>query len=238
MISFKRTASSAYIEGFHQIFGDDYEFIKKIISLSQDVFEIYENDTFCGGLCAIELSIKTDYTIKSGIYIYGAFICESARGRGLFGKLCAHVCEFYADNFYDFIFTIPANNSLFPLYEHLGFDTPLDGVISLTGEKTAVILPQGTLISDFDGNYNELYFIHIQNDMLIKTYDLFKYSVSDFDIKYLSYNGKRGYALFKDGTLVLASGEFAKSRCARKGLLKKFTDFELPQLLCDALFEI
>ena len=238
MISFKKSASSEYIEGFHRIFGDDYEYIKKIICLSQDVFEIYEDDSFCGGLCTLEFNVKNDYTIKSGVYIYGAFICENARGRGLFSKLISHVCEYYSSNFYDFVFTVPANASLFSLYEHLGFKDNLYGVVSLTDEKSEIILPQDTVFSDFDGNYNDLYFIHIQNDALLKTYDVFKQSVCDFDIKYLDCNGKRGYALYNDGSLIFASGEFVRNKCVKKGLLMKLVEFDTPSFLCDIIFEI
>lgn len=239
MISIKTGASSNYINGFHEIFGDDIDFIRTVISCSNEVFEIYENELFCGGLCAIDVSIKTAYnSIKSGAYIYGAFICEHSRGKGLFKKLCDHVCEFYENQFYDFVMTVPADNSLFALYNRLGFDRELCGVVSLTGEKTEIILPANTEFYDFDGSFDTLYFMHIQNDTVIKTYDLFKKTLDGFDIKYISSEGKRGYALFSQGALAFASGSFVEYKSARKGLLKHITDFTLPDVLCDILFEI
>ncbi len=238
MITFKNGASAEYIDGFCKIFGDDKEFVQKIISISNEVFEIYENNVFCGGLCVIDISIRVDNAIKTGAYIYGAFICESARERGLFRKLCEHVHGFYSNEFYDFMLTIPASASLFEFYRGLGFTHALDGVISLCGDTTAVILPQGTTFSDFDGDFSSLYFMHIQNDNLIKTYDIFKQSVCDFDIKYIEFDGKRGYALFDGDALVFASGDFVRNATAKKGLLMKLTDFEIPDLLCDILFEI
>ena len=66
MITFKNGASADYIDGFCRIFGDSKEFIHKIISVSNEVFEIYEDGTFCGGLCAIDVSIKVDNAIKTG----------------------------------------------------------------------------------------------------------------------------------------------------------------------------
>lgn len=238
MITFKNGASAEYINGFCEIFGDDKEFVQKIISISNEVFEIYENDTFCGGLCAIDVSIRIDNSIKSGAYIYGAFICKGARGRGLFRKLCEHVYSFYCNELYDFMLTIPASASLFELYRRLGFSHELEGVISLCGDTTAVILPQGATFSDFDEDFTALYFLHIQNDNIIKTYDIFKQSVCDFDIKYIDFEGKRGYALFDGDALIFASGDFVRNVTAKKGLLMKITDFEIPNLLCDILFEI
>ena len=131
MITFKNGASAEYVDGFCKIFGDSKEFVHKIISISNEVFEIYEDGVFCGGLCAIDVSIRVDNAIKSGAYIYGAFICESARGRGLFRKLCEYVHAYYCEELYDFMMTIPANASLFELYKGLGFGHYLDGVVKL-----------------------------------------------------------------------------------------------------------
>ena len=187
----------------------------------------------------LDVSIKSDFSIKSGAYLYGAFICEDARGKGLFKLLCEHICEYYKNEFYDFVLTIPETEALFPVYEHLGFDCVTDGVISLIGDYTSIILPQGTEFIDFDGDFHSLYYLHIQNDTLIKTFDLFKSTVSDFDIKYIKFNDKRGYTLFKGDTLVFASAEFASCIGKKKGLLMHLTDFESPaSLLCDILFEI
>ena len=239
MITFKNGASSEYIDGFCNIFGDSKEFVHKIISLSNEVFEIYEDGAFCGGLCAIDVSLNIGNSIKSGAYIYGAFICERARGRGLFRKLCEYVHAYYCEELYDFMMTIPADSSLFELYHGLGFTHQLNGVISLCGDTTAVILPQDVEFSDFDGDFGALYFMHIQNDDLIKTYDIFKQSVCDFDIKYIDFGTERGYALFDSDALVFASGKFVKNATAKKGALMKITDFEVPKsVLCDILFEI
>jgi predicted acetyltransferase len=239
LITFKNGASAEYINGFCEIFGDSKEFVHKIISLSNEVFEIYEDGSFCGGLCAIDVSINIGNSIKSGAYIYGAFITEGARGRGLFRKLCEYVHSYYCDELYDFMMTVPADSSLFELYRGLGFEHSLNGVVSLCGDTTAVILPQGAEFSDFDGDYSSLYFMHIQNDSLIKTYDIFKQSVCDFDIKYITFEGKRGYALFDGDALIFASGDFVKYVSAKKGLLMKITDFTVPKgVLCDILFEI
>lgn len=239
MISIKRGASKEYIDNFHLIFGDDLDFIRSVVLMANEVFEIYEDGNFLGGVCVFDVSIKNGFSIKSGAYIYGAYIIESARGRGLFRQLCDHVCEFYANEFYDFALTIPAKSDLFHVYERLGFDVPICGVISLTGEYTGIILPQGTSFRDFDGDFQALYFMHIQNDMLIKTFDLFKLSLDGFDIKYIEYNESLGYALFKGDALVYASGAFVTCSPKKKGLIRAFSELCIPQnLLCDILFEI
>lgn len=239
MISVKRGASSNYREGFHTVFGDSYEFIDSILPYASEIFELYDEDIFCGGLCTFDATVKMGYSIRSGAYIYGAFICESARKKGLFKLLCDRVCEFYRNEFYDFVFTVPASRELFGLYEHLGFSLPLYGVIPLTDDSSAIILPQGVTFEDFDNDFKRLYSLHIKNDTLIKAYDFFKRSVSDFNIKYVKHGNETGYALFNDGMLLYASGAFVRFSGAKKGLLMPLTDFEPPKgLLCDILFEI
>ena len=239
LISFKTGASSAYIDGFCRIFGDDESFVREIILCANEVFEIYEDNCFLGGLCVLDVSIKSGYSLKTGAYIYGAFICESARGRGLFKQLCKHVFEFYQNEFYDFALTIPASKDLFPLYERLGFKTPIEGCVSILGDQSGVILPQEARLIDFDGDFNALYFMHIQNDMLIKDFDLFVHSLADFEIKYIEFNGARGYALLKDDDIIYASGSFIKYKTSKKGLLLPFgEEIFTDGALCDILFEI
>lgn len=238
MISFKTGASSSYINGFHNIFGDDYDFINKIIENAGNVFEIYDEGDFCGGLCVFDISLKVGFEIKSGAYIYGAFILDDKRGRGYFKLLCDHVCDFYQNEFYDFVLTIPASHALFSLYEHLGFSDKAYGVISLLGEDSELSLPEGTIFKDFDGDFSSLYFMHIENDGIIKIFDLFKSTLEDFEIKYISYNGKDGYALFDNGELIFASCDFLTYTKRLKGLIRKLTSFDVPSdFLCDVLFE-
>ncbi|MBO5375092.1 MAG: GNAT family N-acetyltransferase [Clostridia bacterium] len=239
MISFKTGASSEYINDFCRVFGDDEEFVCSVILCANEVFEIYEDNSFLGGLCVLDVSIKSGYSIKNGAYIYGAFICESARGRGLFKQLCEYVFEFYQNEFYDFALTIPASHDLFPLYERLGFKTAIEGCVSILGEACGVILPKEVTIIDFDDDFNLLYFLHIENDMLIKDFDLFKHTVADFEIKYIEFNGARGYALLKDDMIIYASGSFVEYKTSKKGLLLPFGEKICTEgALCDILFEI
>ncbi len=240
MISVRQGVTDDYKNGFFSVFGDDYDFIDKITGIASEIFEIYDNEKFCGGLCVFDVSFKHGYSIKSGAYIYGAFIVPSERGRGLFKRLMDHVREFYENEFYDFLLTIPADASLFPLYEGLGFTTTISGVISLLGDETSIILPQGASLEDFDGDFKALYFIHIESDTLVKTFDIFKASVDGFEIKYLTQAGARlGYTLFDGDILIYASGKGVLYNGAKKGLLMPLTDFDCPKgLLCDILFEI
>jgi hypothetical protein len=238
LISFKTGASSEYIDGFHNVFGDNYDFINKIIGVSGNVFEIYDDSAFCGGLCVFDISLKVYNEIKTGAYIYGAFILESKRGCGYFKLLLDHVSDFYANEFYDFVLTIPAKSELFSLYEHLGFTDTAYGVISVLGEETKLSLPSDTAIEAFDGDFFRLYFMHVENDGILKIFDLFKCSVEDFEIKYISHGQSEGYALFDNGKLIFASADFANYEKKKKGLIKKLTAFDVPNdFLCDVLFE-
>ena len=239
MISIERGVSQQYKYEFHKIFGDDYDFIDTVTDISNEIFKIFDKNIFCGGLCVFDVNLKANSGIKKGAYIYGAFICEEFRKRGFFKILCDHVCDFYKNKSYDFIFTIPANENLFSLYEKLGFTNLLNGTISLTNKKTDVFIPKNSTFKAFDNNFENLYFIHTQNDILIKSFEFFKESIADFDIKYIFNNSKSGYALYKSNDIIYASGDFITHSTQKKGLLKKFSNFIVPQnLLCDVLLEI
>ena len=115
----------------------------------------------------------------------------------------------------------------------------LGGCVSIVGDDAYALLPENTEFFDFDGDYNSLYFMHIEKDMLIKDFDLFKRSVSDFDIKYIELNGERGYALLQDRALIYASAPFVQYKTAKKALVCPFTDVDFDnKVLCDILFEV
>ena len=80
--------------------------------------------------------------------------------------------------------------------------------------------------------------MHIEKDSLIKDFDLFKKSVADFEIKYIEYEGERGYALLQDKALIFASAPFADYKVAKKALVCPFTDVSVDGVLCDILFEV
>lgn len=240
MISFKTGASSNYIKGYCQEFGDSEEFLRTVLKCSNEVFEIYEDGVFCGGACVLDVSIVNNYTLKTGAYIYGAFICEKMRGKGLFRQLCAHIHEHYVQEFYDFILTIPASEDLFPLYERLGFSMPVYGSVSMTPRILRPKLPADIKFREFDGNYNDLYLLHISSKEVIKDFDFFVASVEDFDIKYIYHGDEKGYAIFRNGRLIFVSASFAEHIVEKKGLICPITDdFFVPDgLLCDFLFEV
>ncbi len=239
MITFKNGASSEYIDGFCRIFGDKRDFATFVIGSAQNVIEIYEDNIFCGGACLFDISIKSEFGLKSGSYIYGAFIVENARGRGLFKKLCAYIHSYCQDEFYDFILTIPATKELFSTYKRLGFTIEVQGLNSLLGEVSITRTPKGTEYTSFDGNYQDLYRLHIANDYLIKDFDLFKKTIKDFEVKILSKDGVRGYALYSNGVRMYVSAPFVGYKPAKKALIMPITDISVPDgMLCDMLFEI
>ncbi|MGM9645130.1 MAG: GNAT family N-acetyltransferase [Eubacteriales bacterium] len=232
--------NSGYAELFHDTFGDSYEFINKIISVSDKVFELKKDKKTVSGICTFEVGIKYGGSLLKGAYIYGAATDKEYRTHGYFSKICREVYDFYASRSFDFLMTVPASKQLFSLYEHMGFDVRANGVISLCSDKTSVILPEECEFFEFDGDFDRLYSLHLENDILIKSKEVFIVSVSDLKIKYIRNKSDCGYALFDGGKMVFASLCGTKYESAEKACFRFIGEKKaLPEgLLCDILFEI
>ncbi len=236
----KKVCRIGYAELFHNTFGDSYEFINKIISVSDKVFEFKKNGETVSGVCTFEVDIKYGGSLLKGAYIYGAATDKEYRNCGYFSKICREVYDFYASRGFDFLMTVPASKELFSLYEHMGFDTRANGVISLCSDKTSVILPEECKFFEFDGDFDRLYSLHLENDILIKSKEVFIVSVSDLEIKYIRNRNNCGYALFDGGKMAFASLSGTKYESAEKACFRFIGEKKtLPDgLLCDVLFEI
>ena len=236
----KTCRNFGYAELFHNTFGDSYEFIDKIISVSDKVFELKKDEKTVSGACTFEVGIKYGASFLKGAYVYGAATDKEYRNCGYFSKICREVYDFYASRGFGFLMTVPASKELFSLYGHMGFDVRANGVISLCSDKTSVILPEECEFFEFDGNFDRLYSLHLENDILIKSKEVFIASVSELEIKYVGNKSGFGYALFDGDKMVFASLCGTKYESAEKACFRFIGEKkELPEnLLCDVVFEI
>ncbi len=236
----KTCRNFGYAELFHDTFGDSYEFIDKIISVSDKVFELKKDEKTVSGACTFVFGIKYGGSFLKGAYIYGAATDKEHRNCGYFSKICREVYDFYASKGFDFLMTVPASKELFSLYGHMGFDTRANGVISLCSDKTSVILPEECEFFEFDGDFDRLYSLHLENDILIKSKEVFTASVSELGIKYIRNKNDFGYALFDGGKMIFASLFGTRYESAEKACFRFIGEKKaLPDgLLCDVVFEI
>lgn len=227
---------SKYLDLFCRVFGDSEDFAKKVVSSCDVIFLLECNGEAICGTCLFEVKIGDMH----GMYIYGAATDEQYRKEGFFKKMYRHVYNFCVGSGYSFIMTVPANSALFSLYWHLGFNVTANGVISLCKEKTEIILPDKCEFYDFDGDFDRLYKLHTENDILIKSKTFFAECTSEFDVKYIRCGNSDGYALFDGKDLIFASIDGAKYKSAKKACFDFFgKNVALPKnLLCDVLMEI
>jgi predicted GNAT family N-acyltransferase len=220
-----------YAKIFNKEFKDEYSFIYDILQSCDNVFETYENGELICAFCTFNVSIGC----HSGAYIYGAVTEEKHRGKGYFKRLLCEAKDFYTSKGYDFLITVPANESLFGLYKNLGFSEILDGVVSLSERKGKIFVHDNAKFLPFDGDFDNLYSLHKKNDVLVKERAFFEKCVANFDIKYID----GGYALFDNENLIYLVCKNAKYETVPKGTLMFLNKFDIPKnILCDILLEI
>ncbi|MBO5212107.1 MAG: GNAT family N-acetyltransferase [Clostridia bacterium] len=235
MITFKIGKNPLYEKLYFEVFGDREEFISQICDTST-VVSVYDGDAFCGGACLFDVSVNG----FSGAYLYAVCVNTNMRGKGYASALINYIKEYCVKGGYSFILTVPAEKGLFSYYKRLGFTNICYGAISLTGESTQIITPCDVYFEDFDGDFQRLYGLHLENDTIIKPFTVFKLSLDGLNVKYAFSDTASGYCVFKGEECVFASISGTAYKACEKALVM-ITDenFVFPNgTLCDLLFEI
>lgn len=112
---------STYKELFREIFSEDPSFCDRIFSAKLDcVFDVREQGEIVSFLYAIPFFAKAENMPCRAVYVYGVGTVPHARGKGymkeVFQKMEAHF-----GNSVDFYYLVPAEPSLFSLYEKIGY---------------------------------------------------------------------------------------------------------------------
>lgn len=113
-------------ELFLEVFSENSSFVELIFSdilFDSDCFAIKENNRIASFLYAIKKDVKIENEIKNCIYIYGVGTHKDYRKKGYMRMLLDEAYEYYKDKNIEFLYLVPANESLFNMYEKLGYKT-------------------------------------------------------------------------------------------------------------------
>ena len=120
---------------------EDYEKLKKLWALCfDDEAKVIDNffsktvtpenvvATFEGGgavnaMYLLDSEIKTEKEKYNALYIYAVCTDPAYRGKGLMKKAFAFLENLVCERNTDYLFLVPASDSLFKMYENLGFKT-------------------------------------------------------------------------------------------------------------------
>ncbi len=114
---------STYKRLFQDIFCEEESFCDRIFSAKLDtVFDVRKKGEIQSFLYAIPFSAKVDEKPYRAIYVYGVGTIPSARGKGYMKEVFAKMEAYFGDSI-DFYYLVPAEPSLFSLYEKIGYKT-------------------------------------------------------------------------------------------------------------------
>jgi len=108
---------------FQQIFKEDPAFCDKIFSHRLDlVFDQREDGEIASFLFAIPFLARVKGKEYHAVYVYGVGTVPEARGKGYMREVFLKMEEFFGKEI-DFYYLVPASESLFLMYEKLGYET-------------------------------------------------------------------------------------------------------------------
>ncbi len=108
---------------FQQIFKEDSAFCDKIFSHRLElVFDQREDGKIASFLFAIPFSAKVKGKEYRAVYVYGVGTVPEARGKGYMKEVFLKMEEYFGKEI-DFYYLVPASESLFSMYEKLGYET-------------------------------------------------------------------------------------------------------------------
>lgn len=114
---------STYKQLFQDIFSEEESFCDRIFSAKLDtVFDVRKNGKIQSFLYAIPFLAKVDGTPCRAMYVYGVGTVPSARGKGYMKEVFQKMEEQFGSSV-DFYYLVPAEASLFSLYEKIGYKT-------------------------------------------------------------------------------------------------------------------
>lgn len=112
-----------YEQLFCQVFSEDPSFCRRIFNQKlRQVFSVEEQGEIVSFLYAIPFLAKVNHTPCRAVYVYGVGTVEKARKKGYMKECFRQMEAFYGDTV-DFYYLVPASESLFSLYQTLGYET-------------------------------------------------------------------------------------------------------------------
>ncbi len=114
---------ATYERLFCQVFSEDPLFCERIFQKKlRQVFDVREHGEIVSFLYAIPFLAKVKNKPCHAVYVYGVGTVPQARGKGYMKETFRKLEAFYGDTI-DFYYLVPASESLFSLYETIGYRT-------------------------------------------------------------------------------------------------------------------
>ena len=108
---------------FQKIFSEDSAFCDRIFSHRLDlVFDKREDGKIQSFLFAIPFTARVFQKEHKAVYVYGVATLPEARGKGYMKEVFKKMEDFFEKEI-DFYYLVPANETLFSMYEKLGYQT-------------------------------------------------------------------------------------------------------------------
>lgn len=195
------------------IFGDGEDFIRRFYAIPDvKVYTQYDGDTLCGMVNRVPIT----YGNHTGGYIYAACTRPEYRGHGIFRQLLKE-----AESDMQFMMLIPAEKDLYEMYRKLGYDNTAYSKFPFTTDTVS-----GFTIP-FDGDYNRLYGIYVQNsgkNEFIKPFGMFQLALREFAEKNMIY-----YNCSTDGFIIYET--------KGKNIFKIYDLYCKNNIICDTIDE-
>lgn len=117
---YENTDKEKITELWHNVFGDNKEYIEKFLNCySKDIIIYEKNNTIISMLTMLSVNMEN----KKGRYIYAVATDSEYRGHGYATQLLKYAEDYIKKQGEKFTVLVPANKELFGFYEKLGYKT-------------------------------------------------------------------------------------------------------------------
>lgn len=113
-------------ELWQKSFGDEKEVIDNFFSqtvVPENIIGVFKENEALNALYIIECEAVIDKKSYSAFYVYGVSTDEEYRNQGLMRKTFSLLEKIAKERNADYLFLVPANESLFSMYEKFGYKT-------------------------------------------------------------------------------------------------------------------
>ncbi len=109
---------------WNEIFGDEYQYIDMFFDkvFAKENTLVYERNGVAAMLYMVEYLYKNNGKIHKGVYLYALATRKEYRGQGIMSLMIEYATNICKSRDYDFMFLIPAKDSLIKYYENKGFE--------------------------------------------------------------------------------------------------------------------
>lgn len=216
-------------------FGDEESYIKNFLNnifLDGNCLLYQDEEEIVSLLFLLESPFVSGEQVLKGAYIYAACTSKEKRGKGFMGALMKYVSEYGAENGYEILYLVPADNSLFGFYEKFGYERAFKRKEFILNREIMAILADSdsqTGIFDFNAVSKIRNRMITENSGILWNDSLLLYSFSENELA----GGKNVFAYKSGETVGYAQIYEKENRCFVKEFcsLSKGTGALIKQIL-------